>query len=553
MAKQLFPLVVYYYHHAPPRPDKDCTIPAIPLHSFSFIMIEWLLDQSNATSAFCQQNIMSLTLELMSDSYLLENEVVDGLILNLFALGQGIKRREPQQRRLVYTTYDDTLLDHGDMHLSKMACLHLVSALCPYLGADLCSKHCVPVLESFWNDSIFYVRKEVALTISSLAPHLDEDVLTQRLIPIFEQLCKDATWHVRHNSLIALPTLCDLVSHDLKVRLVGPCVQRFMNDLSQQVRFKLAELIGALIVKFLPKDWESSRAPGNVPAPLVEFFLSLGNQSRHEPGQHRLEDDMVLLCAFNFPAALLTVGASAWDTEFKDVYMKLAKDHQVKVRTSLAHSLHEISRILGPEKTERDLVHIFALYLMDVDQVKACVLDHLAAFLQGLPDHSRQEYLPVLSEIWEGLDDNYRLREVFTEQLDACLVFCSLDQIIDQILPLTAQATKDSIAIIRNNAAILIHHIVQIFHDHVDQFDKSMAILIDHIHTLTTSSQYHHRLLYVTICQHLISAEDLTLETWAKWLTPGLFPLVKDPVVNAIATVTLTLQSSSCKQIQSMT
>jgi hypothetical protein len=61
---------------------------------------------------------------------LLDQEIVQGVILELYAIAQGRKRRDLQQRTIISapaTTAPDTTLtsfvDQGEMHLSKMACL----------------------------------------------------------------------------------------------------------------------------------------------------------------------------------------------------------------------------------------------------------------------------------------------------------------------------------------------------------------------------------------------------------------------------------------------
>ena len=62
-------------------------------------------------------------------------------------------------------------------------------------------------------------------------------------------------------------------------------------------------------------------------------------------------EDILYHCAFNFPAVLLTLGKQSWP-ELKDIYKTLAIDHRIKVRKTLAYSLFEIAKILGPELAE---------------------------------------------------------------------------------------------------------------------------------------------------------------------------------------------------------
>ena len=61
---------------------------------------------------------------------------------------------------------------------------------------------------------------------------------------------------------------------------------------------------------------------------------------------------------------------------------------QWKIRRVLAHSLHELARILGAGRTSSDLLPIFEEYCTkDVDDVKVGVLAHLAEFFEVRNTH----------------------------------------------------------------------------------------------------------------------------------------------------------------------
>ena len=164
---------------------------------------------------------------------------------------------------------------------------------------------------------------------------------------------------------------------------------------------------------------------------------------------YKLETDRAIICAYNFPAVVLTAGADYWDSHLKDTYLNLTKDYQIKVRRTFAYSLHEIARIIGPERTERDLVQIFALYLMDLDDVKQGVLEHLAEFLGTLAVSSRNEYIPILAEVWDGVMTNWRLRDILAGQLRDIALLFDAARVVEHILPLAIRACQDEFAAVR--------------------------------------------------------------------------------------------------------
>ncbi|OAD79728.1 hypothetical protein PHYBLDRAFT_92893, partial [Phycomyces blakesleeanus NRRL 1555(-)] len=195
-----------------------------------------------------------------------------------------------------------------------------------------------------------------------------------------------------------------------------------------------------------------------VPGPLLEFFLSLGVNANSSQ-MFKLETDRAIICAYNFPAVLLTAGADYWDSHLKDTYLNLSKDYQIKVRRTFAYSLHEISRIIGPERTERDLVQIFALYLMDLDDVKQGILEHLAEFLSTLAVSSRNEYIPILAEVWDGVMTNWRLRDILAAQLRDIAMLFDAARVVEHVLPLAIRACHDEFAAVRETGVEAVSHI----------------------------------------------------------------------------------------------
>lgn len=105
---------------------------------------------------------------------------------------------------------------------------------------------------------------------------------------------------------------------------------------------------------------------------------------------------MLYHCAFNFPAVLQTLGPKAWP-ELKKIHERLARDTRVKVRRTLAYSLFECARILGPDLTERELISILFHFLQDIEEVKEGVLESLPEFMACLNIDQRICYIEQFS------------------------------------------------------------------------------------------------------------------------------------------------------------
>jgi len=68
-------------------------------------------------------------------------------------------------------------------------------------------------------------------------------------------------------------------------------------------------------------------------------------------------------CAFNFPAVLLALGGSRWSTLSK-LFQVLIKNGD-KIKKPLACALHEIAKIIGEEKAEKELIKVLGTFLKD--------------------------------------------------------------------------------------------------------------------------------------------------------------------------------------------
>ncbi|KAI8148941.1 armadillo-type protein [Fennellomyces sp. T-0311] len=568
------------------KPSDGSTL-HIPQHVFAPLLIEFLLDQNSTLAGAGQQCIASVATELAAAkgtedeelySKLLDVEIFEGVALGLMAIVDG-KTRQPdhdqsQEGRDGVSPYDEASgfmshhpsadeVDSGEINLAKMMCLSLISAIASMLGPERCVERCLPLVERMANDQMFYVRKEAAAAVGSLATVIDPQVAMDRLLPLYLNFARDTIWHVRRSCVLTLPLLCSILPEDVQTRIAVEGVKLFRNDVSRNVRNTMAEIIGELIAKFLPEDWETTGKPGKVPEPLLEFFLSLG-PSASANQMYKLETDRAIICAYNFPAVVLTAGADYWDSHLKDTYLSLTKDYQIKVRRTFAYSLHEIARIIGPERTERDLVQIFALYLMDLDDVKQGVLEHLAEFLGTLAVSSRNEYIPILAEVWDGVMTNWRLRDILAGQLRDIALLFDAARVVEHILPLAIRACQDEFAAVRETGVESFPIILDIVKRAVDEDGETLSqaeqenedsfdsrrefalALLNHVmeklDEFVRSTSYRGRLIFVQICRVLLEA-GICAADFASFFLPRLVPLADDPVVNVRIATSRTIRA----------
>ncbi|KAG1175286.1 hypothetical protein G6F70_000884 [Rhizopus microsporus] len=568
-SSELDQILLYFYKNTP------CTFTrkedSTQDKSFAPLMITILLDQNSAVASLGQQAIITVVSMLRENDMkdLIDSEIHKGLIDGLMAIVDGKSKRphfedrrvsidnEIERRRSSTPGFESTEdeFDQGEVSLAKVTCISLVASIANILGKEKCVETCLPIIEQLASDTMFYVRKEAAAAIGNLALVLDTELVEQRLLPLYRQFCEDQIWHVRKSCVLALPSVCSALSDQAKIDLTVTSVETFRNDVSRSVRNTLADIVGELIARFLPADWEKTGQPGKIPEPLLSYFLSLGATTANNSNTQmlKLEIDRPFICAYNFPAVVMTAGADFWDTHLRETYLNLTKDYQIKVRCTFAHSLHDIARIIGPERTERDLVQIFALYLMDLDDVKQGVLEHLADFLGTLAVSSRNEYIPILAEVWDGVATNWHLRNILARQLREISLLFDASRVVEHVLPLVVRACHDEFAAVRQTGVgvfpvilDVVRHAVEEDGESLSQADgygddvvenkKNFALaLLSHVmerlDEFARSNHYRGRLVFAQICQALIES-GIGASDFASFFLPRLAPLAYDPVVN---------------------
>lgn len=265
-----------------------------------------------------------------------------------------------------------------------------------------------------------------------------------------------------------------------------------------------------------------------VPDELIEMYLSMVDRNKVES----IDSDLPFYCAFSFPAVLQTLGASNWSL-LKPTFDLLSSDMQWKIRRVLAHSIHEMARILGQEKAVSELLNVVDEYAMkDIDDVKLGILTHLAEFFEILPIDVRQDCFPY---ILQGLLDtenerNWRYRDLLSEQLILLCDQYDCQFIAEHISPVAVKLAHDRVAQVRETSSRLIGIILQKF-DHSQP--RSCAELLSQLRKhFACSDRWLLRLLYVKQCDMFLQEKRVNPSVFAVECIPSLISLSRDEVPN---------------------
>ncbi|ELU44229.1 RRM/R3H domain-containing protein [Rhizoctonia solani AG-1 IA] len=270
----------------------------------------------------------------------------------------------------------------------------------------------LPILESLVNDTESHVRQSSVYAIPSVLKRLDPQHRRELAIKYMLKLCNDDIEVVRTGSLQVLAEVIHTF-HEDKSGPPDELIDFFLHGEKDLVRAPL------------PKT-EAERA---TPSAEKDLYSHWGAEpsSYFEADPSFPDPDRALICAFNYPAVVLTLGPKRW-SRLSGYYTYLAEEswHTPKVRATLAASVGEIARIVGTEAARKDVIPVWWICLSsDQREAKLKALTALPLLLESLDSPGRSEVASKLGEAWEKHVSDWKVRDTFARRLSAVVPMLS--------------------------------------------------------------------------------------------------------------------------------
>ena len=143
---------------------------------------------------------------------------------------------------------------------------------------------------------------------------------------------------------------------------------------------------------------------------IQNFFISTTEKTTNK--------DVCYYAAYNFPAFIYVSGAPDWP-KFRKLYFKLTAVSDIQTKKTLACSIHELARILGPEITNTDLVDVLDRFLKDgySDVVRLGALKNLHVFMENVNVKDRQKYIGCILQTFNQAGKDWRTKELLARNL----------------------------------------------------------------------------------------------------------------------------------------
>lgn len=368
-------------------------------------------------------------------------------------------------------------------------------------------------MERAGKDPVYWVRREASFALGALAKVVPEE-LVLTLLPLFDSLRSDSVWNVRHSSLFALPAVLSRLSPHLRRSVALSTLVPLSRDESPAVRSGVLEALGEVLYTFHTDQ-------DGPPSELLRLFLGREQPFKEQypvacrmpgaiwsvlPDLDFFDDPgRPLACAFNYPAVALTLGSARWG-ELREYYLTLAQCRTSKVRRTLAASLGELARVIGPENAARDLSQVWwdAMRCDDDGDVRLKAIEALPLFVDSLGEgKARDDIFTGLVKAWEEgwLSRNWRARENLIQVLADLAGSPSHPDCVCRLLK---NGLEDDFGTVRDAA---IHVIMRVWAD-CDKWAVVLDGLRRDIIALAHASSYRKRMTYVACQQSLVSMTE---------------------------------------------
>ena len=388
----------------------------------------------------------------------------------------------------------------------KETAMGLFGSLAPLVGSELVQCYIIPQVISFVNDNSHKIRKEVANQLVKISEEIPKELFKKKLLPVYKKLSTDQNYFVRKIAADILPKITRLCNSETITKDIFPIFKNFVHDEKSIVKTAAIEVFGEFISLIQPNSNENFNE-------LLDFYVD----TISELGSKRESKSILQKCAYNFPAVLQFFGAEAWP-KLKPCFAKMANERDEKIKLPLASSIGEISKLLGSELTESDLLEYVDQFFKSSSQnseLKIKVLKALPDIIKNIQTNRKNSYLEFTKYMIGNMDDKWRKRVTFCKIIGKFNGTYSDPIIYKRVFPIAINFCFDDISRVRSISARKNSRLIlQLISGKTEYKDKTMKI----IQSFAQSINFRYRQLFIYMCKHLFEDEEVFKENIADLL-----------------------------------
>ena len=409
------------------------------------------------------------------------------------------------------------MAQEDDDEQRKERAMNLFGSLAPYVGSELIQCYTIPQVNSFVNDNSYKVRKEVASQLTNICDKIPQDLFKKRMLPVYKKLSSDQNFTVKKIAAEILPKITKLCDTETISKEIIPIFKNFVTDDKPVVRNVAIEIFGEFIS--LIKQDEAQNF-----IELLDFYVKTITEINAAKKENKI---IIQKCAYNFPAILQFFGAQSWP-KLKQCFTKMANEKDEKIKIPLASALGEISKILGSELTESDLLEFVDKFFKSsppTSELKIKILTVLPEIIKNIPSNRKNSYLEFIKYMIGNKDDKWRKRVTYCKIIGKFNGTYNDAIIYKRVFPIAINFCFDDVSHVRSVSARKNSRLIlQLISSKTEFKDKTMKIVT----SFAQSINFRYRQLFIFMCKHLFENEEVFKENIADLL----LDLAYDNIVN---------------------
>ena len=386
----------------------------------------------------------------------------------------------------------------NDNEQKKIIAMNLFGRLSPLVGVELIISYIIPQINFFSNDPSFKVRKEVASQLKNICAKIDKDTFKKKILPVYKTISNDSAWQVKIVAAEILPEITKFCDNDIISKELLPIYKNFVHEEKTQVRNIAIEIFGefiSLIKKESSDDFSE----------LLDFYVKTITELSTLKKENRT---IIQKCAYNFPAVLQFFGAESWP-KLKPCFIKMATEKDEKIKMPLGAAMGEISKLLGSELTESDLLEYVDRFFKGSGQnseLKIKILTSLPDIIKNINSNKKNTYLEFIKYMIGNKDDKWRKRVTFCKIIGKFNGTYSDNIIYKRVFPIAINFCFDDVSYVRSISARKNSRLIlQLITGKEEYRDKTMKI----IQSFAQSINFRYRQLFIFMCRHLFENEEV--------------------------------------------
>ncbi len=409
------------------------------------------------------------------------------------------------------------MAQEDDDEQRKERAMNLFGSLAPYVGSELVQCYIIPQVISFVNDTSNKVRKEVASQLTNICDKIPQDLFKKKMLPVYKKLSSDNYFAVKKVAAEILPKITKLCDTETISKEIIPIFKNFVTDEKPVVKNVAIEIFGEFISLIKQDEAENFTE-------LLDFYVNTITELNTSKKDNRT---IIQKCAYNFPAILQFFGAKSWP-KLKQCFQKMANEKDEKIKIPLASALGEISKMLGSELTESDLLEFVDKFFKSSSpnsELKIKILTVLPDIIRNIPSNRKNSYLEFIKYMIGNKEDKWRKRVTYCKIIGKFNGTYNDAIIYKRVFPIAINFCFDDVSHVRSVSAKKNSRLIlQLISSKTEFKDKTMKIVT----SFAQSINFRYRQLFIYMCKHLFENE----EVFKANIADLLLDLAYDKIVN---------------------